>query len=273
MEKKCDLHIHSTFSDSDAKVEDIFKLARDKGISCIAICDHDTVDSVETARLGSKNYNIELIESIEISAAYKDKEIHILGYFIDPRNKKLRDALTDIKDLRRRRLLEMVEKLAVLGLNVDAQELMEKIGNNVPTRLHLGLHLVEKGAAKTLGKAFKKYLSPGGPVYVPRFKYSVKEVVGLIKAAGGLAFIAHPQMLAEQSWIDEFISLGIDGMEVVYPHLSEAKSLLYQEKTAKRGLLKSGGSDAHGTYKKHTNIGEVTIPYEWVEEMKERLIN
>lgn len=268
---QCDLHIHSIFSDSDTDLESIFKQAQKKGLSCIAITDHDTVEGVISARIYSQKYNLKLVDGLELSAQHKDIEIHILGYFIDIENKRLRAELANIKEIRKERLLWMAAKLNSLGIAIDSQELMSSIGKTIPTRLHLGLYLLKKGKVKSLGEAFKKYLSPGKPAYRAGFKYSVKEAIQIIKNYGGLAFLAHPHMIPDQSWIEEFISLGLDGLEVIYPRMSLAKSSLYKNITLKFGLLKCGGSDAHGSYKEFTEIGGVTVPYGWVEEMRERL--
>ncbi|UCD15655.1 MAG: PHP domain-containing protein [Candidatus Omnitrophota bacterium] len=270
--KRCDLHIHSKFSDSDADIEDIFKAAVSKGVSCIAITDHDTVDGMEKAILYSKSYNIELIEAIELSVAMADTEVHILGYLIDSKNKKLKEAVAQIKKLRRERLASMIERLNKIGVKLDREEVFSKIKNNTPTRLHLALAMVEKGVVTSLVEAFRRYLAPGRPGYVGRFKYSVKEAIDLIKECAGLSFLAHPQALKSESWIGEFVSWGLDGLEVVYPRFSEAKTLYYKNIADKYGLLKSGGSDAHGTFKKFTNVGDVTVPYSWVQEMKQRKI-
>lgn len=268
--KKCDLHIHSAHSDSDTTIEDIFKAAKEKELSCIAITDHDTVEGMKEAAKFSEIYNIELIEAIELSAQNDNMEVHILGYFIDSKDVKLISALADVKESRRERLILMVEKLNSLGAKVDKEELLLKIGNTIPTRLHLGLHLVQKGVVNSLREAFKRYLSPRSPVYISRFKYSVKEAIALIKDCGGYAFIAHPHFLPEQSWVNEFLLYGADGLEVIYPRLSAEKTAYYSNIADKHGVLKSGGSDAHGSYKEFTRIGGVTIPYLWVEEMKQK---
>jgi predicted metal-dependent phosphoesterase TrpH len=271
LDSLCDLHIHSNFSDSDMDLESIFTQASAKKLRCIAITDHDTVDAIGPARLYSKTHNIELIEGIELSAQHEEVEIHILGYFIDSENKKLRDELANIKELRRERLLDMATVLNSLGVKVEKDELLSKIVTNMPTRLHLGLYLVEKGITKSLREAFKKYLSPGKPAYKARFKYSVKEAAELIKLCGGLSFLAHPHMIPNQSWVEKFISFGVDGLELVYPNMSQQKHNFYQEMILKHKLLRSGGSDAHGSYKEFTQIGSVTIPYAWVLDMRERI--
>jgi len=99
--------------------------------------------------------------------------------------------------------------------------------------LHLALYLLEKGKIKTLRQAFEKYLSPGKPAYRSRFKYSVEEAIQFIRKFGGLSFIAHPHVIPDQSWIEEFISLGVDGLETIYPTMSPAKRLLYKEMAIK----------------------------------------
>ncbi|MDP2922551.1 MAG: PHP domain-containing protein [Candidatus Omnitrophota bacterium] len=271
LSKKCDLHIHSIFSDSDATIEDIFKKAKEKKLSAIAIADHDTIEGLPQAKHASNIYNIELIEAIELSAQKDNIEVHVLGYLIDSGNTRLQQELAGIRESRKERLVSMIGKLSSLGLKVDSDELIFSIKGAIPTRLHLGLYLVKKGFVKSLRQAFDKYLSPGKPGYIARFKYSVKEAIKLIKSYGGLAFLAHPHLLGEQSWIEEFVSCGLDGLEVIYPNFSPARIYSYETIADKFGLLKSGGSDAHGSYKEFTEIGAVPVPYEWVEEMKSRI--
>ncbi|MCQ9204719.1 MAG: PHP domain-containing protein [Omnitrophica bacterium] len=268
----CDLHIHSDFSDSDASLESIFRQARQKNLRCIAITDHDTIEGVAKARLYSKIYDIELIEGIELSAQYKDCEVHILGYFIDIDDQSLRTELKQVRELRKERLLWMTRKLNCLGVEVDEKELFCIIKEAIPTRLHLALYLLQKGKVNSLREAFKKYISPGKPAYKVRTKYSAQEAIGLIKKYRGVAILAHPHMIPDQSWIGEFISLGIDGLELTYHNMSQAKRSLYTNMAIESGLLRSGGSDAHGSYKEFIEVGGITIPYDWVQEMKDYLV-
>ncbi|MCP4652548.1 MAG: PHP domain-containing protein [Candidatus Omnitrophica bacterium] len=268
---KCDLHIHSTFSDSDQTLESIFLSAKENDLSCISITDHDTTSGIKCARSLSRRVGIELIDGIEISAHKDETEIHILGYFIDSENRKFQNALEDVRELRKKRLIAMVKRLSALGLAVDCDEILEGIGDAIATRLHLGLYLVKKKIVGNLWEAFKKYLSCGKPAYIGRFKFSVKEAIELIKDSGGLAFIAHPRYITDRAWIKEFANYGADGLEVVYPCLSAAKMASFSDIADELGLIKSGGSDAHGTYKEYTKVGGVSIPYSWVLKMKERL--
>ncbi|MBD3245450.1 MAG: PHP domain-containing protein [Candidatus Omnitrophica bacterium] len=268
MNKKCDLHIHTLYSDSDLSVEECFRDARRKELSCIAITDHDTMSGIKEARVLSSRYGIELIEAIEFSAQEADVEVHVLGYFLDAENQRLQEALAVMETHRRERLNKMADKLNDIGVRVDKEELTEKVRNKIPTRLHLGLYLLEKKRVSALRDAFRKYLSPGKPAYLSRFKFTVQESIEIIKDAGGLAFLAHPHMISDQSWIEKFIRYGIAGLEVSYPHMSVVRRNIYENMCRRYGLLRSGGSDAHGSYKKYTEIGAAVVPYAWVEEMK-----
>jgi 3',5'-nucleoside bisphosphate phosphatase len=267
----CDLHIHSIFSDSDADMASIFNQAVQKQLRCIAITDHDTVSGLRQARTYSEKFGIELIDGIEFSAQHIDREVHVLGYFIDPENKMLIEELGHIKDLRYKRLRWMADKLTSLGLGVSSDELFSQIGDTIPTRLHLAIYLVKKNIVKSLKEAFRKYLSPGKPAYKSRFKHSVSDTAKIIKKAGGVSVLAHPHIISQQSLVEDFIASGVEGLEVVYPSMSAAKSSVYRNLAAKHNLLKSGGSDAHGSYKEFTAIGDVGIDYSWVQEMKDRL--
>jgi len=269
MAKFADLHIHSIYSDSDFHLEEIFRKAKDRNLSCISITDHDTIQGLKKAKQLSFTFGIELLEGVELSAQRADVEIHILGYLIDYQEKNLIGTLDNIKDIRKERLLKMVSKLESLGIKIDTQELIEKIKEAVPTRLHVALYMVQKNYVSSIWDAFKKYLSYGKPAYISGFRYSVREVIRIIKEAGGLAFLAHPHFLPDKNWIREFADFGLDGIEVVYPKYSQELILRYKKLADNYGLLKSGGSDCHGSYKEFTSIGQINIPYEWVQKMKD----
>ncbi|MCD6583848.1 MAG: PHP domain-containing protein [Candidatus Omnitrophica bacterium] len=266
--KKADLHIHSYYSDSDLSIQEIFNQAKKKGIDALSITDHDTVQGIEEALSLSKIYDIEFIEGIELSAEYNNAEIHILGYFIDSTNKSLIEALDNVKDLRKERLIKMAEKINSLGGKVDIDELISRINEKIATRLHLALYMVEKGEVASIWEAFRKYLSFGRPAYIARIKFSVREAIALIKEAKGLAVLAHPHFLPSKEWIEKFSQWGLDGIEVRYPRYTPSIVEQFSQIAERLGLLKSGGSDSHGSYKEFTSIGEVWIPYTWVERLK-----
>lgn len=266
---KADLHIHSHYSDSDLSVEDIFSQAKRENIKAIAITDHDTIDGVRKGGGLSKRYGVEFIEGIELSSYYNGSEVHILGYFVDIGNKNFLKVLKGVKDLRQERLIKMAEKVNSLGMKIDIDELVFRLNEKIATRLHLALYMLEKKQVDSVWEAFKKYLSPGKPAYVGGFKFSVQEAITLIKEACGIAVLAHPHLLFNKEWIKEFIDYGLDGIEVFYPKVTSQLVDYYQNIADRYGLFKCGGSDSHGSYKKFTRIGEITIPYDWVEKLKD----
>lgn len=269
MEPKADLHIHSCYSDSDLSIQEILKRASEKGLKAIAVTDHDTVEGVDEALQVSDQYQVECISGIEISAQYRDFEVHILGYLLDHHSVPLRDALSDIKNVRIQRLIDMAEKMNKLGFKVDTDELLKDIQGRIVTRFHLALYLVAHGIVSNIKEAFLKYLAPGKPAYAARLKFSAQEAIRLILDAGGVPVLAHPHMLADQRWIEEFIEYGIRGIEAVYPGFSKSQRQRYRKFAKEHDLCMTGGSDAHGNLKKYNDIGSVTVPYSYVEQMKD----
>ena len=269
MERKtADLHIHSRYSDSDLSVEQIFKQAEDAGLSCISITDHDTVDAINEAKEISLRYNVELLEGIELSSQKGDLEIHILGYLIDYKSSKLLDFLSGVRKFRQARLLDMMFRLNDLGMKIDQEDLLKYVGKAIPTRLHLALYMTKKGYISSIWEAFKKYLSYGKPAYVVRFPHSAEQAIRIIKDSGGLAFLAHPHFISKRGCIKELADAGLDGIEVMYPRYSRDDTARFSKLADSYNLLKSGGSDGHGSYKEFTSIGHIKIPYQWVEELK-----
>ena len=268
---KCDLHIHSIYSDSDQSVAAIFRTAKEKKLRAISLTDHDTVEGIPEAAALSREYGVELINGIEFSCQHLDSEVHVLGFFIDDKHKVLRDTLEGLKESRHSRLVEMIAKLKAFGLKIDQDEILAMIDDKIATRLHLGVYLAKKGYAVNLNDSFRQFLAPGKPGYVARFKHTVKDAAALIHDAGGLAFLAHPQLLPQRSWIENFVKDGIDGIEAAYPRLSPRIKQFFSEFVKEHKVLRCGGSDAHGAYKEFTSVGAVDVPYAWVEEMKTRL--
>jgi len=269
--QKCDLHIHSIYSDSNQSVESIFRTAKEKKLRAIAITDHDTVEGIPEAAELSRHYGVELVNGIEFSCQHLDSEVHVLGFFIDDKHKVLRETLDSLKESRHTRLMEMIAKLQAFGLKIDQDEILAVIDGKIATRLHLGVYLAQKGYAANLNDSFRQFLAPGKPGYVARFKHTVKDAAALIHDAGGLAFLAHPQLLPQRSWIEDFVKDGIDGIEAAYPRLSPKIKQFFSEFVKTHKVLRCGGSDAHGSYKEFTSVGSVDVPYAWVEEMKTRL--
>jgi predicted metal-dependent phosphoesterase TrpH len=256
-----DLHIHSRYSDGTLWPEEIIGIAMDKGVKCISITDHDTIDSQYALReLGSRA--IQIIPGVELSTEYKGKEIHILGYFIDLNNKELNDALEQVKLSRRNRAIQMIDKLNDLGINVCFEDISTEttsIG-----RPHIAKLLVEKGLSKSIKEAFQHYLIKGKPAYVDRYKIDYKKALKIISNANGVPVLAHPgeiyKGLSTEELIKEFKVYGLKGLEVFHPSHSSREASDYYNLARKYSLTITGGSDCHGIYvREDLLIGTVGI--------------
>jgi len=270
--RSADLHIHTHYSDSTFTPEDVVQRTCESQVHCIAVTDHDTVEGIQPIENLALKYGIEVVPGVELSCEEQNRDIHILGYFIDKNNQALLSALQGFQSTRVKRIHLMIEKLADLGItNIRYEEVAEQTQANVVGRLHLALLLIRKGWVADLREAFGKYLGDGAPAYVKKSRLSGREAIELIHQAGGVAVLAHPMVTNVDHLIPRFVKEGLDGLEVYYPHTHKTIRQYYEKKADKYNLLKTGGSDAHGDHKWHTYIGKVTIPYELVEQMKDRL--
>lgn len=270
MTKLADLHIHTFYSDGTSSPVEVVSEAQSAGLSCIAITDHDTLEGIPPTQLAAQNSGLEVIAGIELSSEIHDKDIHILGYFLDLNNTFFKGELTKMRTARIERIKHMIEKLKVLGIKDIAFKEVSDLGKFSIGRPHLAMVLKNKGWVGSIQEAFEKYLGEDGPAYVKKFKVSPYEAIALIRQAGGAAVLAHPMITNKDELIPSFVEAGLEGIEVYYPNYSETTTKYYEGIAKKHNLVTTGGSDAHGKAKPNTYIGKARISYEIVEKLKER---
>ena len=270
---KADLHTHTFFSDGKYSPSELIQLAKKAEISCLAITDHDNVDALEEAVDCGKGLGVEVIHGVEISAEYKNREIHILGYFIDTKNKELTEYLEYFRGQRKFRAEKIVEKLNGLGIPLSFDTIAEKVNNNVSIgRPHVASALLEGKFVDTYYEAFAKYIGEGKPAFVKKPNVSPQEAAKLISNSGGLSFIAHPGKNIRDNFLIELLEQGVDGIEVVHPSHSPEDTTYFQNIAGQYFLLESGGSDFHGTKQNEDNMfGSYFISDQKVTAMKNRL--
>ncbi len=269
-EKKCDLHLHSSYSDGVLGPEELIGAVSETKVSCISITDHDSIKAViEVKDKPCPNF-LEIVEGVELTSSYQNSEVHILGYLINLEDETFKKKIKEARRVRQLRFREMAEKLILEGLAIDKKTLFQKVKNITPTRLNLAKYLLEAGQVNSISEAFKRYLNPGKPAYTCRSRFSSQEAIDLIHQNGGLAFLAHPHKLIKQDWLDDFLIFGIDGLETAYPTMEKSQESFYREYALKNKLLLSGGSDFHGHFNQFREIGCVDVPYNWVLRMKKR---
>lgn len=264
-----DLHLHTIYSDGTYTPEELINKASAKGITTVAITDHDTVEAIEPAIEIAGRKNIEVIPAIELTCEYKGLEIHILGYFIEYNNKELLKKLSFLRENRRERMYVMIEKLKKMNIKIEAEQVFKLTVGNVVGRLHLARALVEAGYVHSIYEAFQKYIGEQSPAYVCGFRLSPYEAIRLIRQNRGISVLAHPYSLKRDDLISVFVGYGIRGLEVYYPEHTKTMTSHYKDLADKYGLLVTGGSDCHGNAKSQAQLGSIKLPYELVEKIKE----
>ncbi len=269
---KIDLHMHSTYSDGIFPPADLAQKARDSGLAAISLTDHDCLDGTEEFARAASREGIEVVSGVELSAEFKERDLHILGYGINWRDERLQDVLWQFRETRLRRGHKILEKLNNLGVKLDTDKVLAKSPEGALGRPHIAEVLLEEGYIRTFSEAFDRYIGENGPAYVKKFKLSPLEAIDYIHGAEGLAFIAHPAFyLQEMSELTALIELGFDGVETAHPNHSSNQREELERIAENYGLLISGGSDYHGINGKNTPMGEPEVPYRNFQNIMTRL--
>ncbi len=257
-----DLHCHSTASDGTLSPTEVVRLAVRNGLTAIALTDHDTIAGVAEAAAEAQAGNLDFLPGIEISAEYPQPgTLHILGYGVDPGSGILRDMTSTLIQGRDHRNPKIIAKLRELGVAITMQEVEQQAGGAVVGRPHIAAILVAKGYVNSIKHAFDKYLAPGGLAYCDKERLSPRQALEMIHQSGGLPVLAHPIQLRTTNdaqldrAVKDLVDLGLTGIEVIHSD-HDADWIEKCTKLADRyGLLKTGGSDFHGSNKKDINLG------------------
>ena len=181
-----DLHIHTTASDGTDSPRAAVEKAASLGLAAVSITDHDSVSGVPEAMRAGAELGVEVVPGIEVSSDYRDNNVHILGYFIDPAAPELRPVLDWVKTERD----ERNEKIAAMferdGFDISIAQLREEYPDSVLGRPHFCEHLMRKGYISSVKEGFEKYLGEGKPYYLPKRRISIAKAVETIVAAGGV---------------------------------------------------------------------------------------
>jgi hypothetical protein len=236
------------------------ELAREAGVSALAITDHDITTGVPEATLAGQHLGIEVIPGVEISSTFGDSELHMLGYFLDWQDARLNERLGTLRASRHRRNPQIIERLRSLGIDITYDEVLALAGTESVGRPHIARVLMEKQVVASAKEAFDRFFANGKPAYVPRNLPSPAEAIHWIKAAKGLAVLAHPTWIktTEGKLTDLVRQLkadGLDGVEVHYSTHTARQTREYLSLTKQLGLLATGGSDFHGVTKPDIEVG------------------
>lgn len=274
-----DLHTHTTASDGSNTPRELVKLAKEAGLTAVAVTDHDTIDGLGEAVQAGRELGINVIPGIELSAKF-ERELHIVGLFIDFEKETLRETIEGLKAFRRERNDFTLRKLQELGFELSMEEVRKMATGNVMGRAHFARAMVRRGYVESTKEAFQNYLGNGRPAYSANQMLTPKACIDLIHQSGGLAFLAHCHFLKKEgkdflALVDELVSYGLDGLEGFYTEYTPEKQAEYLSVCKEKGLLVSGGSDYHGFMKPDISIGRgfgtLSVPDRLLDPMRERL--
>lgn len=263
--QNADLHCHSTVSDGTLSPEDLAARASGNGVQLWALTDHDEISGQHRAAAAAKAQGMRYLTGTEISVTFIGQTVHIVGLGFDADDIQLREGLRRTRGGREERAMEMSEGLAKVGIQGAYEGALKFVGNpELISRTHFARFLVESGVCKETSEVFRKYLTEGKPGFVPHRWASLKDAVGWITGAGGMAIIAHPARYKftpneEFALFTEFKALGGQGVEVVTGSHTVAEYATYADTAREFGLAASRGSDFHSPDESHTELG--TLPF------------
>ncbi len=263
-----DLHLHTLFSDGTFTPEELAALGSEFGLAAMSLTDHDTVEGCERMARACQALGIEFIVGTELTAEFADKEVHVLGYFLDPRNAKLLAEIKKFQAVRKSRIHEMVARLNKINIPLRAETVFALANCRSPGRPHVARALVQEGLCPSMDEAFERFLKKGRRAWVPKCKISALDAIALIHQAGGLAVVAHPGLNHCDEIIPCLAGQGMDGIECFHTKHTAKMSKHYLNLAARLNLLVTGGSDCHGYSKGKPLIGGVKLPGIYLQRLK-----
>jgi predicted metal-dependent phosphoesterase TrpH len=243
-----DLHTHTTASDGRCTPAELVARAAAAGVTVLSVTDHDTVAACDAVAAACEQAGIEFVAGIEITAVRDEADVHVLGYFLDPRSASLRGFLSDQRARRVDRVRRVIQKLAGHGLRLDADAIVRPALDD-PSRSvgrpWVARALIAAGYVKSGNEAFDAWLSRGRPGFVPREGVAPEDVIARIHDAGGIASLAHPGLLGRDTWIAPLADAGLDAIEAYHADHGPQDTARYLAMAGRLTLAVSGGSDYH----------------------------
>jgi predicted metal-dependent phosphoesterase TrpH len=258
-----DLHAHSTVSDGLLSPADLVRRAAERGVTALALTDHDEVSGLAEARVAAGVAGIRLIAGVEISVTRGNTTIHVVGLGIDPDDATLAAGLAAIRAHRTTRAWRIAESLERIGIRGSLEGAYRHAGNpDLVGRTHFARFLVEAGIAPDVKSVFKHYLAAGKPGCVPHQWAMLADACAWIRCAGGLAVLAHPARYRlsgreMQTLIGEFKAAGGEAIEVVSGSHDASQAAAFARVARATGLAASRGSDFHGPGESYAELGRL----------------
>lgn len=269
-----DLHLHTTASDGSFEPAALVALAWGAGIRTLSVTDHDTVAGIRAAAAEAAESGIAFVAGIEITAVLGERDIHMLGYYMDPDNASFNAFLRNQRTDRIRRMSAMADRLAALGKPIDRDALLsecEAVDGRAVGRPMVARALVQAGHVADMRQAFDQWIGDGKAAYVARQGATPAQVIAMIAQAGGIASLAHPGLLRRDELIPEMVDAGLAALEAYHSDHDARTTEHYLGIARRYGLAVSGGSDYHGEEgHRRGALGNVGLPPEHFEKLSAR---
>lgn len=266
---KADLHTHTNASDGDYTPEELTLKAKQKGLKVLSITDHDTIKGYLKAKPIAKENQIKLVPGVELTARWKNREVHVLAYCFDETDPGFLQLLVLQKKARKERMKKIVAHLQKQGVDIEYDEVLaEAAGGNIG-RPHAAAVLINKGVVASVGEAFIRYLSSERLKNIETEYATLEEIIQVVRQASGVTSLAHPGRLYSSEDLEELVSYGIDGLECIHPSHNFTVQRNYAKMAKDRDLLVTGGSDFHGKGKPDYDpyFGIVTLGEQHVQSV------
>lgn len=283
-----DLHTHSRVSDGSETPTRVVELAAAAGLDAVALTDHDVLEGLAEAESAGERFGIEVIPGVELSLDWSEMlpdadvrgGMHLVVLWIDDIAGPLQDTLEDLRLGRDHRNHTILERLRQLGLDVPMEEVAARAGTGSVGRPHIAGVMVDRGYVPDIGSAFEQYLGNGAPAYVGRRRLTPPAALELSRASGGVPILAHPYTLGfdddaslEQT-LGRLCEMGLVGVESHHSGMDPERRRIVRRMAARLGLLPSGGSDFHGSYKPGIGVGrgcgDLEVPSGFLAALREQ---
>ncbi len=277
MNRTCDLHSHSSFSDGSLTPTQLIRLAEKQRLSALALTDHNTSLGLKEFTEAGKNSSVIAVPGCEFSTEWNGKEIHVVGLFFQEKYwNEIEDFLELSHIAKINSNLQLIANLNKAGYQVSEEE-ANTLTKGEFNRSHIARVLMKKGYVKSVQEAFDTLLKEGKGFYIPAKKISPMAVIRFIKIYGAAAIIAHPFLNLSLKELKEFLPLakeaGLDAIETIYTEFDEEITRNAIALAEEFGLKQSGGSDFHGAAKPDiylgTGRGNLCVPYRFYEDLLE----
>jgi len=236
--------------------------ARAGGLHVIALTDHDTTAGYSEAAEAGRG-SVHVVPGIEVSTTFECRELHMLGYFVDPDHPALQEHESEAMTRRRDRMAAMIDALRAGGLTVPFEAVAaEASGSRIVARPHLARVLVQRGHAATVSDAFDRWIGDACPAYRPVNLVTPYEAIERIHCAGGIAVWAHPELDLLRREVRRFAAGGLDGIECYRPRCPPEDCLMFERTAEELRLYATGGSDWHGVW--NGRLGTFSLSHEEV---------